>query len=265
MKIKNAIFLSLIPVMLLPLIMHGFIEYKVVSHIFFEKDRAFNTRDRNPHKPEKVMIGSSIVKSVANQYPETFYNYGVGGCGHIIGERYFLTRHAFDNTDANVYYISMNEHFGDGIFTQINIYQQDTDGSVSCKVITDKLANKYIVPEYQSVNFFTFYTYTMNGHREKYQALISRYVFSFLHGFFRPLDSVKDDQASDPANEVHHLADKYIRQSIDFLRERNKKIILIRLPQGDKKIQTESLRVLPLEGYMAQLQEDYNNEIYVLD
>lgn len=47
--------------------------------------------------------------------------------------------------------------------------------------------------------------------------------------------------------------------------ENNKKVVIIRLPQGDEKIKQEGKKVAILKDYMLQLQKDYGDKIYTLD
>lgn len=265
MKQKNIILWSLLPVIILITSLYAYREYRVIKSVYFDRTDLLQSRSSNPYKPDKVMIGSSIVNSIVKKYPKNFYNYGVRACGHVVGMRYFFTKYALDNIpSADIYFIAINEHWGDGIFAQYFFNYPARGGGVGCKKIFDNLQQRYPIPEYITVNDFDFFFNGLNGQRARYQKYISKTSF-ILKDFHRIFPSLKNDKTKQQSIKIHPLADKYLRKSIDVLLENNKKVVIIRLPQGDEKIKEEGEKVEILKDYMLQLQKDYGDKIYSLD
>lgn len=170
MKQKYIILWSLLPVIIFITSLYGYREYKTIKSVYFEKADLLQQRSSNPYKPNNVMIGSSIVHSIAKKYPKNFYNYGFRGCGYVAGMRYFLTKYALDNIpSADIYFIAINEHWGDGIFAQYFFNQPTRAGGVGCKKIFDNLQQRYPIPEYITVNDFDFFFNGLNAQRARYQ------------------------------------------------------------------------------------------------
>lgn len=269
MKQKNIILWSLLPVIILITSLYAYREYRVIKSVYFDRVDLLQQKSNNPYKPNKVMIGSSIVDSIVKKYPKNFYNYGVRACGHVVGMRYFLTKYALDNIpSADIYFIAMNEYYGDGIFAQHFFNYPARGGGVGCKKIFDKLQQQYPIPEYITVDDFDFFFNVLNGQRARYQKYISKSYFplKYFYYIFRAKNTVlKNDRIKQESIKIHPLADKYLRKSIDLLLENNKTVVIIRLPQGDRKIKKEGEKVAVLKDYMLQLQKDYGDKIYSLD
>lgn len=269
MKQKYIILWSLLPVIILITSLYAYREYETIKSVYFDRVNLVQQRSGNPYKPNKVMIGSSIVNAIVKKYPKIFYNYGIRGCGYIVGMRYFLTKYALDNIpSADTYFIAINEHWGDGIFSQYSLTQPSREGGVGCKQIFDNLQQRYPIPEYITVNDFDFFFHTLNAQRARMQKHISKSFtpLKYFYSIFRAKNTtLKDDRIRQQSIKIHPLADKYLRKSIDLLLENNKKVVIIRLPQGDKKIKTEGKKVAILKDYMLQLQKDYGDKIYSLD
>lgn len=275
MRYKYIILWSLLPVIILVASLYAYVEYETIKSVYFERfdgsepSTLLQQKSSNPYKPNKVMIGSSIVKAIVKEYPKNFYNYGISGCGHVVGARYFLTKYALDNIPSvDIYFIAINEHSGDGIFGQYFLNQPSRGGGVGCKKIFDDLQQRYPIPEYITVNDFDFFFNVLNGQRARYQKVISRSSFplKYFYAIFKAKKTaLKNDKIKQQNIKIHPLADKYLRKSIDVLLENNKKVVIIRLPQGDKKIKKEGKKVAVLKDYMLQLQKDYGDKIYSLD
>jgi hypothetical protein len=274
-KQKYIILWSLLPVIILITSLYAYREYKTIKSVYFNKTDLLQQRSSNPYKPNKVMIGSSIANSIVSIYPKIFYSYGISGCGHVVGMRYFLTKYALDNShSADIYFMAMNEHWGDGIFSQYLLDQPLKGGGVGCKKIFDNLQQRYPIPEYITANDndfdfdFDFFFNVLNGQRGRYQKKISKTSFplKYFYYIFRAENTaLKNDNIKQQNIKIHPLADKYLRKSIDLLLENNKKVVIIRLPQGDEKIKIEGKKVAVLKDYMLQLQKDYGDKIYSLD
>ena len=266
MKQKYIILWSLLPVIILITSLYAYREYRTIKSVYFDRADLLQQRSSNSYKPNKVMIGSSIVNAIVKKYPKNFYNYGFSGCGHVLGMRYLLTKYALDNfKSVDTYFIAMNEHWGDGIFAQYSFDQPSREVGISCKKIFDNLQQRYPISEYITVNDFDFFSNGLNAQRARYQKAISR-EFLFLKGFYNIFKvTTRSDKIKQRSIKIHPLADKYLRKSIDVLLENNKKVVIIRLPQGDKKIKKEGKKVAILKDYMLQLQKDYGDKIYSLD
>lgn len=269
MKQKYIILWSLLPVIILTTSLYAYREYVTIKSVYFDPTGVLQQKSSNPYKPNKLMIGSSIVGDIVKKYPKIFYNYGINGCGHIIGMRYFLTKYALDNVPSvGIYFIAMNEHGGDGIFYQYDLTFPVRGGGDRCKVIFDDLQQQYPIPEYITVNDVDFFFNVLNGRRARSQKHISKtsFILKDFYRIFKPTSpSLKDDKTKQKNIKIHPLADKYLRKSIDVLLENNKTVVIIRLPQGDRKIKKESKSATILKDYMLQLQKDYNDKIYSLD
>lgn len=260
MKQKNIILWSLLPVVILITSLYAYREYRVIKSVYFDRTDLLQQKSNNPYKPNKVMIGSSIANSIVKKYPNNFYDYGINGCGYIVGMRYFLTKYALDNIpSADIYFIAMNEHYGDGIFAQHFFKQPLRVGGIGCKKIFDNLQQRYPIPEYITVN-----DNGLNAQRAHYQVYISKSFFPLKY-FYSIFKTDTTDKTKQQSIKIHPLADKYLRKSIDVLLENNKKVVIIRLPQGDRKIKEEGEKVEILKDYMLQLQKDYGDKIYSLD
>ncbi len=269
MKQKYIIFWSLLPVIILITNLYVYREYKTIKSLYFGKADLLQQRSSNSYKPNKVMIGSSIANEIVKKYPKNFYSYGIPSCGYVFGMRYLLTRYALDNIhSADIYFMAINEHWGDGIFFQYFFLTQPPNGGViSCKKIFDNLQQRYPLPEYTMVNDFDFFSSVSNGQRARYQKRISAtFPLKYFNTIFRVKNTtLKNNKTEQQDMKIHPLADKYLRKSIDVLLENNKKVVIIRLPQGDKTIKTQGKKVAILKDYMLQLQKDYGDKIYSLD
>lgn len=97
------------------------------------------------------------------------------------------------------------------------------------------------------------------------EPVIKKKISGSFYYIFRAKNTIfKDDKIKHQSIKIHPLADKYLRKSIDLLLENNKKVVIIRLPQGDEKIKKEGIKVAILKDYMLQLQKDYGDKIYSL-
>lgn len=72
MKQKYIILRSLLPVIILITSLYAYREYRTIKSVYFERTNLLQQRSSNSYKPNKVMIGSSIVNAIVKNIPKIF-------------------------------------------------------------------------------------------------------------------------------------------------------------------------------------------------
>jgi len=259
---KTIFILGVAPFFCSFLYLYGLRELKVFESVIVKPATLLDERVAAPDAPA-VAIGSSITNHIFADYPSSAINLGLDGCGPVVGLRFFLTRYSLDRLlNVTTILIGMNEHGGDGIFASGNLDHPTRGGTSQCKVPLDHLNSQYPISEFRSVDWFTYYTSTLSGHRARYQLEISRRnkFLSPLHRtLHKPLPKNKKHlQRTRVSPAPHPWSDKYLRKAIEAAQGQNLTVILVRYPLGDRTIRKERRKVTPLQEYMALLHEEYD-------